>query len=76
MSRDQIDHIPKKFDQLFIFVNSYQHAKNEAVSNVFWKIVDLKILQCDWLKAFWPTPQGKHFSQYRICAGTQQIKIY
>ena len=36
-------------------------------------MVDLKIMQSDWLRAFWPISQEEGFSQYRICAGTQQI---
>ena len=48
--------------------------KNEAVSSICsGEIVDLKILQSDWLRAFWPISQKQDFSQYRICAGTQQI---
>ena len=38
-----------------MFANLYQHAKNEAVSMICSEeIVDLKILQSDWLRAFWP----------------------
>ena len=61
-SRDQIGHrhiltMPnqKRFKQLSIFVNLYQHAKNEAVSSTCsGEIVDLKILQSDQLRTFWP----------------------
>ena len=45
--------MPKQniFNQLSIFVNLYQHAKNEAVSSIpYGEIVDLKILQSDWLR--------------------------
>ena len=35
--------------------------------------VDLKILRSDWLRAFWPISLEQDFSQYNICAGTQQI---
>ena len=50
------------FDQLLIFVNLYQHAKNEAVSSIgSGQIIDLKILQSDWLRAFWPIPQEQDF---------------
>ena len=40
------DHVqPKIFDQLLIFVNLYQHAKNEAILSICsGEIVDLKIL--------------------------------
>ena len=36
-------------------------------------MVDLKILQSDWLRAFWPISQEKDFPKHSICAGTQQI---
>ena len=43
----------KVFNQLLIFMNLYQHAKNEAVSSIcFGEIVELKIQQSDWLRAF------------------------
>ena len=48
--------------------------KIEAIYLIFsGKIVDLKILQPDWLTELWPLSQEQDFSQYRICAGTQQI---
>ena len=51
-------------DQFLIFVNLYQHAKNEAVSSICSReIVDLKIPQSDWLTAFWSTSQEQHFPQ-------------
>ena len=63
----------KIFDQLLIFVNLYQHAKNEAVSLISsGRIIDLKILQSDWLRAFWPISQEKVFQKSRISAETQQ----
>ena len=45
----------KVLDQLLIFVNLYQHAKNKTVSTICAgkKTVDLKIQQHGWLKAFW-----------------------
>ena len=53
----------KIFDQLF-FVNLYQNAKKEAVSSIcFGERVDLKILQSNWLRAFWSTSQQQDFSQ-------------
>ena len=39
------------------------------------EILHLEILQSDWLRRFWPTSQEQDFSQ-RVCAGTQQIKIF
>ena len=40
-------------------MNLYQHAKNEAVSSICAgeMVVDLKILQSEWLRAFWPISQ-------------------
>ena len=53
---------PKIFHQLLIFVNLYQHIKNEAVSLICsGEIVDLKTLQSDWLRAFWPISQEQDF---------------
>ena len=41
------------FYQLLIFLNLYQHAKNVSVSSFCsQEIVNLKILQSDWLRAF------------------------
>ena len=54
----------KTFNQLLIFLNLHQHAKNEAVSLICsGEIVDLKILQSDWLRAFWLIFQEQDFSQ-------------
>ena len=40
----------KNFNQLLIFMNLHQHAKNEAVSLLCsGEIVDLKILESHWL---------------------------
>ena len=45
--------------------------KNEATSSIYSReIVDLKILQSDWLRAFRPISQEQDFSQYSLCAGT------
>ena len=44
----------KKLDPLLIFVNLYQHAKNEAVSLICSEeIIDWKTLQSDWLIKSW-----------------------
>ena len=54
----------KLFTQLVIFVNLYQHAKNEAVSSICsGEMLDLKILQSEWLRALWPICQEQNFSQ-------------
>ena len=43
--------------------------KNKAISLICsGEIVDLKILQFDWVRKFWPISQEQDFSQYRICA--------
>ena len=54
----------KIFNQLLIFVDFYRHAKNEAISSICSaEIVHLKILQSDWLRAFWPIIQEQDLSQ-------------
>ena len=51
----------KIFEHL-IFVNLYQYAKNETVLSICSEeIIDLKILQSDWLRAFWPVSEGQDF---------------
>ena len=64
-----------KFYEPSIFVDLDQLAKkNEALSSICsGETVDLHILQPDWLRAFWLIFQEQDLSQYRICAGTQQI---
>ena len=78
-SREQIDQIhiltmpnQKLFVQLSIFVNLYKNAKNEAVASICSAdIVDLKILQSDWLRAFWPISHEQVFSQIQdLCRNT------
>ena len=62
------------FDKILIFVNLYQHAKNEAISSICsGEMVDLKILQSDWLSILAYYLRKKIFPNYKICAGTQQI---
>ena len=62
----------KNLNQLLIFVNLYQRAKNEAISSICsGRIVVLKILQSDWLRAFWPISQEQDISQIRdLCRNT------
>ena len=59
------DHAHQKpFNQLLTFVNLYQHIKNEAVSSICsGEMLDLKIPQSEWLRAFWPVSQEQSFSQ-------------
>ena len=52
----------KLFNLLLIFVNLYQHAKNEAVSSICSEeMLDLKIMQSEWLRT-WPISQEQRFS--------------
>ena len=67
-SRDHIGHThfwtcpTKKFS--LIFVNLYQHAKNEAVSSICsGEMLDLNILESEWLRTFLPISQEQHFFQ-------------
>ena len=56
--------MPKQniFQQLLAFVNLYQHAKNEPVSEISSEeIGDLRILQSDWLRVFWPISGAPFF---------------
>ena len=64
--------IQKFSDQLLIYVNLYQHAKNQAISLIYSRdVVDLKILQFDWLKTFWHISQESEFSQiWDLCWNT------
>ena len=59
----------KNFNQLLIFVNLYQHAKNQAISP---KILSyLKILQSDLLMTFWLISQEPDFSRvWSLCRNT------
>ena len=65
-------HNPQFFDQLLIYVNLYQHVKNQAISLICsGDKVDKKILQSDWLRAFWPISQEQTFSQiWDMCRNT------
>ena len=55
---------PNIFNKLLIWVNLYQHKKNEAISSFCSRyIFDLKILQYYWPRAFWHKSQERDFSQ-------------
>ena len=56
---------PQKFsNQLLNFMNMYRHAENPAITYFHFRdIVNFKILQPDWMKAFWPTTHNLEFSQ-------------
>ena len=52
----------KNLNQLLIFLNFYQLAKDEDVSSISsGEIIDLKILQSDWLRPFWSLSQKQDF---------------
>ena len=53
------------------FINLYKYAKNEVISLIYSKcIADLRILQSNWERVFWPILQEQDFFQYKICAST------
>ena len=52
----------KKFDQLLIFVNLYQHAKNQFISSVHSSdTVNFKVPLHDWPHPFLTIPTPKTF---------------
>ena len=59
-------------------MNLYQHAKNEAVSSICsGEMADLKMLQSDRLRAFWPISQKQDFPIYDLCRNTaNNIKLH
>ena len=55
-------------------MNLHQNAKNQAFLSFCSKDkVNLKILQSDWPRAFWPISQEPGFSKHGIIARIQQI---
>ena len=69
-----LDHThPKVFQSTLIFINLIfflEHAKNQADSSFcFRDTVNFKILQCDWLIAFYLVSGTRFFSKHWICAG-------
>ena len=61
----------KIFNKLLIFESLYKFAKNEAVLSINSReIVDLKILQSDYLRAIGLYLGKKIFPKYGICVGT------
>ena len=54
----------------------YQHANKEAVSSIcFGEVINLKMLQSDWVRAFWSNLQKEIFPKHGICSGTQKIML-
>ena len=64
--------IQKYFDQLLVYVNLHQQAKNQTISLICsGDVVDKKILQSDCLKTFWPISQEQKFSEiWDLCRNT------
>ena len=61
----------KLFNQLLIFVNLYQHAKNEAASLICsGEMLDLKILLSEWLRGFRPISHKDFFQIKDLCRKT------
>ena len=60
------------FVQLLISVTLHQNAKNQVFSSFYsTDIVDLKILQSDWQRRFWPISQVLDLSQVKdLCKNT------
>ena len=67
---------PIPFDQPLISINLYQPAKNQSVSAFFSRnTVDLKILQSDSVRTFWPISQELDFSQVQDLYKNTAINI-
>ena len=56
-------------------MNLYQHSNNYAISLVCVReMVDLKILESDWLIPFWPISQEQDFSEIKdLCRNRANI---
>ena len=55
---------PIFFNQLLISMNLHPYAKTQTFSSFCSRdIVNLRILQSDWSRAFWPISQEPQFSQ-------------
>ena len=63
------------FNQLLFSMNLHQYAKNQAFSSFCSRnTVNLKILQSDWLRAFWLISQEAEFPQvWDLCKNTANI---
>ena len=58
-------------------MNLYQHAKNYIVSSICsGEMVDLKILESDWQRPFWPIFQEQDFSQIDYLCRNTANKIF
>ena len=66
--------IQQFFNQLLVFMNLYEYAKNQAVLSFrSGHIADLQTLQFDWLRAFLYISKELDFPNYGIFGGKQQI---
>ena len=66
--------IQQFFNQILVFINSYEYAKNQAVSSIrSGHIADLQTLQFDWLRAFLYISKELDFPNYGIFGRKQQI---
>ena len=63
----------KKFNYILIFVNLNQDVKNQAIPSIcFRDIVQLEILQFEWLRGFCSISQDYEFPKNDVCTGTKQ----
>ena len=62
----------KFFGQLFVYMNLYQHAKNQAISlTCSGDMVDSKILESNWMRTLWHISKEPEFSQiWDLCRHT------
>ena len=66
--------IQKCFDQLLVYVNLNQHAKNQAISFICsGDMVEKKSCNLIGLENFGPYLRNQNFPKYGIGAGKQQI---
>ena len=64
---------PKNFDQLLIFVNLYQHAKNQFISSIHpSNTVKFRALPHDWPHPFFIKPVLKILNHLLICMNLYQ----
>ena len=64
---------PNIFQSTFSFHESASTSKIRLFHQFFLEIVNLKIVQVDWSKAFSPISQEPDFPKCRICARIQQL---
>ena len=66
------------FNWLLISMNLHQRATNQTFSSFCSRnLVNLKILQCDWLRGFWPISLGPDFFEvWDLCKNTADVVNY